>query len=141
MNTYHILLADPNPVVRKLLAVILDGSRYRLSFASNGEEALGIALVDPPDLVISEVRLERLDGIALCQQLKQQPRGNRTKVLILTTSTSEWDMRRARRAGAEWYMTKPFSPAVLMRHVEEAAEEKETGKSEVQGTLVDLQTS
>ncbi len=119
MTKYRILVADPNPAVRKLLSVIFDAGRFDLSFVSDGEEALGFALVQPPQLVISEVRLDRLDGISLCEQLKRHPRTSGVKLLILTTSTSEWDTRRAKRAGADAYITKPFSPSQLLRQATE----------------------
>lgn len=130
MNRYRILVADPNPAVRKLLSMVFDSGRCELDFASDGEEALGSAIVSPPDLVIAELRLERLDGIALCERLKKQPRTAKAKVLFLTTCTSEWDMRRARRAKADGYMSKPFSPAVLLRQAGELLEGKSHGMGE-----------
>ncbi len=119
MTKHRILVADPNSAVRKLLSVIFDAGRYELIFASNGEEALGLALVEPPRLVITELRLDRLDGVGLCAELKNHPRTNTVKVLLLTTSTSEWDMRRAKRAGADGYITKPFSPAQLLHQADD----------------------
>ncbi len=118
MKRHRILVADPNPAVRKLLSVVFDAGRYELTFAFDGEEALGLAIVEPPSLVVAEVRLARLDGISLCAQLRQHPRTCKAKLLVLTTSTSEWDMRRATRAGADGYLTKPFSPAVLLQQAD-----------------------
>ncbi|MHB0869636.1 MAG: response regulator [Chloroflexota bacterium] len=133
-------MADPNPAVRKLLSVVFDSGRFRLTFASNGEEALGFALVEPPHLVIAEVRLERLDGISLCQRLKKHPRTSGARLLILTTSTSTWDMRRAARAGAEGYVTKPFSPSQLVRQVDGLLEGKGAELGEAQGATADRQS-
>ncbi len=116
---FRILVADPNLTVRQLLSLIFADRRYRLEFAADGEEALGHAMVDPPALVITEMRLDRLDGALLCEQLKNHPRTASVKVLFLTTSVSEWALRRARRAGADGYLTKPFSPSVLLRQVNE----------------------
>ena len=118
MGRYRILVADPNPAVRKLLSVIFDPGRYELIFASDGEEALGRCLVDPPMLVIAELWLDRLDGVALCERLKGLPKTAGAKVVLLTTSTGEWDVRRARRAGVDEYFTKPFSPAQLLKQVD-----------------------
>lgn len=119
MNGYRILVADPSPVVRKLLSLIFDAAKCELSFASDGEEALGMAIIEPPDLVITEMRLDRLDGAGLCERLKQDPRTSSAKVLFLTTSTLEWDRRRARRVGADGYLTKPFSPSTLLQKADE----------------------
>jgi CheY-like chemotaxis protein len=130
MNRYRILVADPNPAVRKLLSMVFDSGRCELGFASDGEEALGSAIVDPPNLVIAELRLDRLDGIALCERLKDHPRTRGTKVLFLTTCTSEWEMRRAKRAKADGYMSKPFSPTVLLRQADELLEGKSDYKSQ-----------
>jgi DNA-binding response OmpR family regulator len=119
MNRYRILVADPTTAVRKLLSMVFDSGRCELSFASDGEDALGKALVEPPELVITELRLDRMDGVALCERLKEHPRTSSAKVLFLTTCTSEWEMRRASRAKADGYMTKPFSPTVLLRRCDE----------------------
>ena len=119
MTAQRILVADPNGAVRTLLSLVLQEKEYVLAFSADGEEALGHAIVDPPDLLITELRLERLDGVALCEQLKRDPRTRSARVLFLTTSTSEWDLRRAIRAGGEAYITKPFSPKVLLRQVDE----------------------
>ncbi|HEX2988847.1 MAG TPA: response regulator [Chloroflexota bacterium] len=130
MIRYRILVADPNPAVRKLLSMVFDSERCELSFASDGEEALGMAIVAPPDLVIAELRLDRLDGIALCERLKEHSRTVKTKLLFLTTCASEWEMRRARRAKADGYMTKPFSPMALLRQADELLEGKPVDKGE-----------
>lgn len=111
-----------------------------MTFASNGEEALGFALVEPPSLVIAEVRLERLDGISLCQRLKEHPRTSGIRLLILTTSTSNWDMRRAARAGAEGYVTKPFSPAHLVRQVDGLLEGRGSMLDDARVTTADRQS-
>lgn len=125
MRYYRILVADPNPAVRKLLSVVFDAGRYQLTFASDGEEALGLALVEPPHLVIAELRLDRLDGASLCERLKGHPRTSGVKVMMLTTSTSEWDQHRATRSGADGYITKPFSPAHLLSQCSELLEGEE----------------
>lgn len=116
---YRILVADPNPIVRQLLSLVFADRRYRLEFAADGEEALGHALVDPPALVITEMRLDRLDGALLCEQLKNHPRTASVKVLFLTTWVSDWALRRARKAGAEGFLAKPFSPSLLLKQVDE----------------------
>ncbi len=111
--------------------MIFDAGRYRLTFASDGEEALGLALLEPPRLVITELILDRLDGVSLGEQLKGHLSTNGVKVLVLTTSTAEWDQRRAWRAGVDGYITKPFSPAQLLQQAEELLEDEgyEPGRS------------
>lgn len=140
MKRHRILVADPNPAVRKLLSVIFDVSRYELAFASDGEEALGLAIVDPPALVITELRLDRLDGVALCGRLEEHPRTSTAKVLLLTTSTSEWDMHRARRAGAAGYITKPFSPAQLLYRADQLLEGRSSDSGASQGRVADRES-
>ncbi|MCL5736460.1 MAG: response regulator [Actinobacteria bacterium] len=140
MKRHRVLVADPNPAVRKLLSVIFDAGRYVLGFASDGEEALGLAIVESPHLVLTEVRLDGLDGISLCRQLKEHPRTSGTKVLVLTTSTSEWDMRRARRAGADGYLTKPFSPALLLHQVDALLDGGSIASAELEREGMDRQS-
>lgn len=114
VHIHHLLVADPNPAIRNLLRAVFDPERFRLSFATDGEMALGLALIDPPDILLTEMRLDGLDGASLAESVKHHPRTKGVRVLVLTTAAGEWDRQRARRAGVDGYITKPFSPAHLL---------------------------
>ena len=130
MNRRRILLVEPTPMVLELLSVVLEEAGFAIVRASGIEEALGMALVEPPDLVITEMRLDRLDGAVLCQRLKTQSRTAAVKVIILSTSPSDSDMRRAARAGAASYMCKPFSPIALIERVSKLLDSGASGCGE-----------
>jgi CheY-like chemotaxis protein len=118
VHVHHLLVADPNPAIRNLLRAVFDPERFRLSFAADGEMALGLALIDPPEILLTEMRLNGLDGASLAESLKDHPRTKGVRVLVLTTAAGEWDRQRARSAGVDGYITKPFSPAHLLRVVD-----------------------
>ena len=72
-----------------------------------------------PDLVLLDLMMPKMDGHAVCRALKQAPATRGIKVVMLTALAQETDRRTAMRAGADDYMTKPFSPTALLAKVEE----------------------
>jgi len=101
-----ILVADDSITMRALLRNALEASGYRVRVASDGEEALRIALADSIDLIVSDVRMPRLDGYELTARLKADPRTARTPVVLFSSLDSEIDRRRGVVSGASAYVTK-----------------------------------
>lgn len=112
-----ILLADDEGPLRELVRATL-GSTYRLLEAVDGLEALALARSELPDLVLLDVKMPRLDGFTVCEQLKTDPATSHIPVLMLTAWASQEDQRRGAEAGADGYLTKPFSPSVLLDTVD-----------------------
>jgi len=113
-----VLVADDEPTIRALVNAILDGSDVRTLEAADGPEALDMAQRYQPDLVLLDVVMPRMDGFAVCQKIKAESSMARTPVLLLTALAQESDHQRARHAGADGIVQKPFSPAVLRATVE-----------------------
>jgi signal transduction histidine kinase/ligand-binding sensor domain-containing protein/DNA-binding response OmpR family regulator len=106
-----LIAEDDEEIARYLLQELSD--QYRVTTCSNGKEALNSALRKHPDLVISDVMMPEMDGLTLCHKLKQNTEVNHIPVVLLTAKTRQEDNREGIEAGADAYMTKPFSIDIL----------------------------
>ncbi|HZQ97214.1 MAG TPA: response regulator [Chloroflexota bacterium] len=114
-----ILLVDDDEMVRELVAATLKGGSYQLLQAGDGGKGLQLAREQHPDLIFLDVNMPVMDGVSVCQALKGDPTTRDISVIMLTALGQEVDKERARRAGANGYFTKPFSPLTLLRKVDE----------------------
>jgi two-component system chemotaxis response regulator CheY len=118
-----ILIVDDDPFIRKLIATTLeDVTAFELHEAADGIEALEIAGVTPPALVFLDVDMPRLDGIDACRALRENPRTSGATIVILTAAHGDGVERSAEAAGADLFLTKPFSPLDLLRLVDQLGE-------------------
>lgn len=115
-NAYRILVADDEDRIRKLVGDFLSRSGYEIIEAEDGGEALRLATADPvPDLVILDVMMPVLDGWTVLSEIRRQ---NNVPVILLTAKGTENDQLGGFRLGADDYITKPFSPSLLVARVE-----------------------
>ena len=116
-----VLLADDEPEILELLSLTLgDDDRYEVLLAADGEQALEVCQEQNPEVVFLDVQMPKLDGITVCERLREDPATADTKVVMLTALAQESQIDRALRAGADDYMTKPFSPTAIHRKLLEA---------------------
>jgi DNA-binding response OmpR family regulator len=113
-----ILIVDDEPPILDLVRFTLEDADVRVVEASDGAEALLLARRIKPDLVLLDVQMPRLDGLEVCRQLRLEPALARTPIVMLTAAGQEADRARGREAGADEYLTKPFSPLALLALVE-----------------------
>jgi DNA-binding response OmpR family regulator len=113
-----ILIVDDEPPILDLVRFTLEDADVRVVEASDGAEALLLARQIKPDLVLLDVQMPRLDGLEVCRQLRLEPALARTPIVMLTAAGQEADRARGREAGADEYLTKPFSPLALLALVE-----------------------
>jgi signal transduction histidine kinase/ligand-binding sensor domain-containing protein/DNA-binding response OmpR family regulator len=111
-----ILIADDNKEIRQYLHQVLK-DKYQILEAENGEEALKLAQKEFPDLVISDIRMDVLDGIELCKQIKNDPSLNHIPVILLTGSNGPEVELQSIEGGADVYITKPFDKDILLAKV------------------------
>ena len=115
-----VLLADDEERILGLVKATLGvDKRYEVILASDGEEALEVCRAALPDLVFLDLLMPKMDGYAVCRELKQGEATRDIKVVMLTALAQEADRRTAMKVGADDYMTKPFSPTALLSKVEE----------------------
>ena len=111
-----LLVEDEQPLV-EVIRYNLEREGYRTAVAADGEEALLLMKEEPPDLVILDWMLPKLSGIEVCRQIRQQKHSRRLPVIMLTARGEESDRVRGLDAGADDYVTKPFSPKELNARV------------------------
>jgi CheY-like chemotaxis protein len=113
MDKKKILIADDETGIRLTVGRILDKD-YVVLEATNGEEAVEIAKVQKPDLILMDLIMPKMDGYAACSQIKTDEATKGIPVVILTAVGNELNKKFAREMGAEGYITKPFNIQELM---------------------------
>jgi CheY-like chemotaxis protein len=114
-----ILIVDDDDGIRRLIAATLeDVSGYRMSEAGDGEEAMRRALEVRPSIVFLDIDMPLLNGIEACRRLRSQPSTADATIVMLTGDAQQGAELEARRAGADLFLTKPFSPLHLLRLVD-----------------------
>jgi two-component system response regulator ResD len=109
-----ILIVEDEPALRNLLKTCLVKEGYQVLEAKDGQEALDIFYGENISLVILDIMLPKLDGFEVLRTLRLE---SDVPVLILTARNTEYDELQGLRLGADDYITKPFSPAVLVSRV------------------------
>ena len=121
--TRTILIVDDDESIRRLIATTLeDVSGYRMSEAGDGEEAMKRAIEVRPSIVFLDIDMPRLDGIETCRRMKSEPSTADATIVMLTGDSEQEAELEARRAGADLFLTKPFSPLHLLRLVDRLAD-------------------
>jgi two-component system chemotaxis response regulator CheY len=120
-----VLVVDDDPFIRKLIATTLeDVSGFELHEAADGGEALEVAKRERPALVFLDVDMPVLDGIETLEQLRSDATTSHATIVMLTAAHGDSVERRAEEAGADLFLTKPFSPLDLLRLVDQLGEQR-----------------
>lgn len=109
-----ILVADDSPLMRNMVSASLETAGYEVLLAEDGQVAYDLARGQATDVVITDVNMPRLDGLALISRLRSLPAYKHTPILVLTTEISEEKRQIARKAGASGWLVKPFQPQQLL---------------------------
>lgn len=115
-NRARILIADDNADMRQYLARIFAGM-YDVQLASTGDEALELALASQPDLVLSDVMMPGIDGLTLASKLREDQSTRTTPLILLSARAGDESRGEGLAAGADDYITKPFSARDLLARV------------------------
>jgi len=117
MANENILIVDDEEDVLELVRYNLDRNGYRVETAATGEQALTKARTKMPDLMILDLMLPGIDGLEVCRKLKSETRTQNIPIIMLTAKGEEADIVTGLELGADDYITKPFSPKVLVARV------------------------
>jgi DNA-binding response OmpR family regulator len=115
-----VLVADDDPDILALVRFRLERDGYEVLSALDGETALDRALARPPDLALLDVMMPRLDGYEVTRRLRAHGPTTTIPIILLTARVQEHDVARGFEAGADDYVTKPFSPQALGERVQAA---------------------
>ncbi len=111
----RILIVEDEASMRRILGDCLERQGYRVFFAADGEQGLATALAEKPDLILLDIMMPRLDGLAVCSELRRL--GQRVPILILTARGRVEDRVRGLDLGADDFLAKPFSREELLARV------------------------
>ena len=122
---HTILIVDDDPLIRKLITTTLqDVAGYQLREAGDGIQAIEAAVEDRPEIVFLDYDMPRLNGIEACRRLRSDPATAGATIVMLTAMSDGPHQDRAVDAGADLFLTKPFSPLRLLRLVDELAAQR-----------------
>ncbi|MFZ5450073.1 MAG: response regulator [Thermodesulfobacteriota bacterium] len=114
MAKEHILVVEDEEDILELLRYNLTKEGYRVTGALSGEEGLRLGRSQPPDLIILDLMLPGIDGLSVCREFKTDAKTRDLPIIILTAKGEEADIVAGLELGADDYVTKPFSPRVLL---------------------------
>ena len=112
-----ILIVDDEEDIRELLQFNLVKEGYDVILADTGERALELARNKNPHLIVLDLMLPGIDGLSVCKKLKNEPKTASIPIVMLTAKGEESDIVTGLEIGADDYVTKPFSPKVLIARI------------------------
>ena len=114
----HVLIVEDEAIVRDVVERYLSRDGHRVSACRDGEEALAMFDADPPDIVVLDLMLPRIDGFEVCRRLRSRTDALRhVPIIMLSALAGEDDRITGLSLGADDYVTKPFSPRELSLRV------------------------
>ncbi|MEE2786129.1 MAG: response regulator [Myxococcota bacterium] len=118
-NAKLVLVVEDDEKTLKLLGKVLQRGGYRAGLTVNGFSAVNLLKRARPDLILLDLRMPRMDGFQLLELLKQYQSSSEIPVIVLTGSSSPFDIDRALKLGVQDYLVKPISPRKLLQKIGE----------------------
>ncbi|GAC1510149.1 MAG: hypothetical protein NVS1B3_12680 [Candidatus Dormibacteraceae bacterium] len=115
-----VIIADDEPSMRLLVHATIESDEHLVVEAADGAEAWALIQQHKPQLVLLDVEMPGLSGLEVLRSIKADPNLRATRVILLTSKAQESDIEAGLIAGADFYLTKPFSPLDLLTRVDEA---------------------
>jgi CheY-like chemotaxis protein len=113
----RVLVVDDDAVIRRLIRVNLELEGFDVVEAVDGQDCLEMVVEVSPAVIVLDVAMPRLDGLAATTQLRSDPATADVKIVIVSARAQQADVRRGIEAGANVYLTKPFDPDILIKTV------------------------
>jgi DNA-binding response OmpR family regulator len=115
-----VVIADDEPSMRLLVHATIESDDYKVIEAGDGNQAWSLIQQHKPALVLLDVQMPGRSGLQILRSIRGDPGLAGTRVILLTATDHESDIEAGLMAGADFYLTKPFSPLDLITRVEEA---------------------
>jgi two-component system alkaline phosphatase synthesis response regulator PhoP len=116
-NASKILLVDDDEDILEFLGYNLKKEEYGVEKANNGPDAIKMAIKNPPDLIILDVMMPGMDGIEVCNLMRQEVKLNNSRIAFLTARGEDYSQIAGFNAGGDDYIIKPISPKVFVARV------------------------
>ncbi|MDF2577122.1 MAG: phoP [Chlamydiales bacterium] len=113
----HIILIEDEEDIGELIKLHVEEAGYSITIAHSGEKGLAAVKENPPDLVLLDIMLPGIDGINICKLLKRDALYQHIPIIMLTAKSEEHDIIQGLDLGSKDYITKPFSPKVLVSRI------------------------
>lgn len=126
MAKERILVVEDDEDILQLLKYNLAKEGYQVTGVTSGEEALKVMKSGAPDLVLLDLMLPGMDGLEVCRRFKREARTGQIPIIMLTAKGEEADIVTGLELGADDYITKPFSPRVMLARVRTALRRRHT---------------
>jgi len=115
--TKRILIVEDQEDLRGVLRDLLSGSGYLIVEAADGQDGVTKAKSERPDLILMDIQLPVVDGYEATRQIKADPSLAKTPIIAVSSFAMKGDEEKARAAGCDHYVTKPYSPLQLLRTI------------------------
>jgi len=135
MAKEKILVVEDETDIQELIVYNLSKEGYQVSGVGSGEEALSEIDRSLPNVVILDLMLPGVDGLEVCRQMKRDNKTEEVSIIMLTAKGEESDIVTGLELGADDYITKPFSPKVLVARLRAVLRRKKVATSDEQSTL------
>ena len=126
----RVLVADDDAFIRRPLELILRQEGFDPEIAVDGDECLEKLQLAPPDLLILDIMMPGRDGFEICRRMQDDPELRRIPVIMLSARGGEHDRERGIALGADEFMTKPYSPAELLRRIRQLLNQEQREEHE-----------
>ena len=115
----RILLVEDHEDNRRIVRDLLTSAGYELAEATSGEDGVAMASTQAPDLILMDIQLPGIDGYEATRRIKADTAGRHIPIIAVTSYALSGDEAKAKLAGCDAYITKPFSPRVLLAKIRE----------------------
>ncbi|MFO8009441.1 MAG: response regulator [Dehalococcoidia bacterium] len=114
-----VLIVDDDPNLIKSLGFVLEREGYDFDAAMDGEEAMAKVRSEEPGVILLDIMMPQKNGYEVCEEVRSTPDLSDIHIVILSAKSQETDKRKGLAAGADEYITKPFSPHAIVTKVKE----------------------
>ena len=135
MASHRILVVDDEEDLLELIRYNLTKEGYRVDCCASGEAAINEARAIVPDLIVLDLLLPNVDGLDVCKHLKSDPKTQHVPIVMLTAKSEEADVVTGLELGADDYITKPFSPRVLLARIRSVLRRRAKAGAEDPGAI------